>query len=90
MQARYPDLVVLDGRHSGYDRSALADPMHLNGRGARVLSADVASAVDRHLDGRDLRPWVELPAYAARRVGRPAEDLDQSNVALRDPGRLRR
>ena len=66
-QRRHPSLVVLDARGSGYDGAAHVDPIHLNERGARVLSGDIARVLVDHGAGRspDDR-WVDLPAYDGR------------------------
>lgn len=90
IQAQFSNLVVLDGRHSGYDRTALSDPMHLNRRGAGVLSADVAACVAQRRDRGGPPRWVELPPYAARRIELPLEDVNQSKMALDTAGRVRR
>ena len=82
LQARFPDLVVLDGRHCGYDLSAMWDLTHLNRRGAAVFSAEVAAVVrDRLAGGRGPR-WVDLPPYRERPGGIALEDVDQSRLAL--------
>jgi hypothetical protein len=60
IQAKYPNLVVLDGRRARVPASAFYDSCHLNGRGASWLSAAIATALGRPRDGA---AWVELPAY---------------------------
>ena len=47
LQARYANLAVLDARRDGFGAADFIDPLHLNERGARALSALVASAVAR-------------------------------------------
>jgi hypothetical protein len=85
--ARFPNVVVLDGRHCGYDESTLVDPFHLNRRGAVALSADVAAAVGRSLADAGAAPrWVQLPAFRGRRERSPVEDLSQSIIALERRG----
>ena len=62
---RHPDVVVLDARHSGYDGSVYIDAIHLDHRGAKALTNDVAALVDDRLKHKDPAPrWVELPAFA--------------------------
>ena len=47
LRARYANLVVVDGRYSGYGPADFIDPLHLNGQAARAWSASVASAIGR-------------------------------------------
>ena len=84
---RFPNVVVLDGRHCGYDEATLHDPFHLDRRGAVAFSVDVAAAVGRSLAGTGPGArWVELPAFRDR--GHPAavEDMGQSLSALERSG----
>jgi hypothetical protein len=68
--AERPGSVVIDGAHRGYTADAFWDDAHLNGTGARVFSAGVASAVRHHLSGTgSTTNWVVLPAYRT-----PADD----------------
>ena len=77
---RHPSLVVLDARGAGYDASAHVDPIHLNDRGAAILSGDVAAALGDHLGGRPGPDrWRDLPPVA----GRSATDLPDAAVAGR-------
>ena len=79
MQAKHPGLVVVDGRHSGYDDAEFADHTHLNGRGAIALSRDLAAIL---ADGGIRHRWLELPRFAERPGSFRVEDVDQSRVAL--------
>ncbi len=65
-QARHPHLIVLDARTAGYDGASHTDPIHLNEVGARILSADIGSAIADQLAGRSISPWADLPSYAGR------------------------
>ncbi len=66
-QTRYPNLVVLDARGSGYDGSVHIDAIHLNHRGAKVLTGDLAAILADRIKGRASGPrWVALPPYAGR------------------------
>jgi hypothetical protein len=78
---RHPNLSIVDARHSGYGRDVLLDAVHLNYRGAYALSADLAAVLRRGAGGGGPR-WVELPAYRARVIDVPMEDLSQSNLAI--------
>jgi hypothetical protein len=66
--AKYPNTVVLDARNSGYDDSVHADYLHLDRRGATVLSNDLAAIlVDRSMARSEGdRVWVALPYLAGR------------------------
>ena len=65
-QRRFPGLVVLDGRHAGYDPAVFLDPTHLGREGAFALSQDLGDVLLR-LD-RATAPgrWVALPRYRPR------------------------
>jgi hypothetical protein len=81
--ARFPNLTVIDGRHSGYDHAAFVDAVHLNGRGAFSLTDDLAVLLAQAPPpGR----WMTLPAFRTRPIGVPLEDTLASFVAL---GRVR-
>ena len=83
-RARSPNVVILDGRHTGYGRELFHDPVHLNRAGASAFTADVASAIALHLAGSGPRDsWVALPAYRDRPPVRFVEDLVQSEIAVR-------
>jgi hypothetical protein len=65
VQDLYPGVVVVDGRHSGYDRSLFLDATHLNARGARKLSHALAGVLKSRLKSPQALPrWVSLPASA--------------------------
>jgi hypothetical protein len=68
-QSRHSNLVVLDGRHAGYDPALFFDPDHLGREGALAFSEDLGEVL-RHLR-RGVPPdrWVRLPRYRPR----PAE-----------------
>ena len=78
-QGRYPSLVILDARSSGYDESVHVDPIHLNDLGATVLSGDIAEAIADRLAGRTSDRWADLPPYA----GRSGRKLIKAEVAGR-------
>lgn len=89
LQDRYANLVVIDGRHSGYGPDQIFDLTHLNRRGACTFSLDLGSTLRQHLAAREKTRWITLPAYRARQVSAPLEDLDQSSVALQQSGARR-
>ncbi|HEV3163692.1 MAG TPA: hypothetical protein VGZ22_06600, partial [Isosphaeraceae bacterium] len=91
MQAKHPNLTVIDGRRSSFERSVFIDPVHLDQRGASILSAKLAAVV------RDRRPgfvrdpsWVELPSFRNLLAEQGAEDLPSSQAALHLDGGTRR
>jgi hypothetical protein len=85
LQLHYPNVTVLDGRHSGYDHTLFVDASHLDGQGAYTLSRDVADVLRRGLAGDDAvvrTRWVDLPAYRACPVEVALEDVEQSRRNL--------
>jgi hypothetical protein len=67
---RHPDVTVLDARHSGYDGSVFIDPIHLDKRGAKALTSDLASRLVDRLGGRNqAEHWVALPTFGGRSEG---------------------
>ena len=66
-QARFPGVVVLDARASGYDNSVHIDHLHLDRIGATAFSEAIATIVERRLrDDQITKSWVKLPNYSAR------------------------
>ncbi|MBV8266688.1 MAG: hypothetical protein JO252_10215 [Planctomycetaceae bacterium] len=64
LRDRYPDVVVVDGRHSGFERTAFVDPVHLNPAGATACTTALAEVIARHAHGGSVAPrWVKLPDY---------------------------
>jgi hypothetical protein len=83
VQARFPDVTVIDARDSGYGASVHVDPLHLDRRGAFALSTEVAAVLARDLAGAGpASRWVALPPYAARPIDVPLEDFAESRIAL--------
>lgn len=84
IQAQYPNLVVIDGRHSGYAASVFIDAVHLDRQGAAALSAGVAEVLDQHFKNERQGPrWINLPLYQDPAIDPPLEDMIQSALALR-------
>ena len=78
-QARYANLVVLDARGSGYDSAVHIDAIHLDHRGAKVLTGDLATVLaDRARHGGSGPRWVDLPPYAGRSGDEPSTGLARS------------
>ena len=76
--ARHPGVEVLDARNSGYDDTVHVDVMHLEFRGARVLSADLAAVLADRLIAHQPPPldrFAALPAFANRTGAEPGRML---------------
>jgi len=82
--ARFPNVYLLDARHSGFPDRVFFDPSHLDRAGGLALSAALARVIGSVLDGRDsLSPRVvELPRFRAFALETPPEDLETSRVLL--------
>src|SRR5262249_27779656 len=78
VRAEFPGVVVVDARRVGYPTSAFHDPIHLNRKGAGVLSADLAAIIERRGSPAGL---VSMPAYRPRRADEGLEDFEQSRLS---------
>jgi hypothetical protein len=85
LQARFPNLVVIDGRHAGYEPAVLHDLTHLNRIGAVAFSEAVAGVLaERPGDGRGPGPrWVKIPEYRESTDARAVEDVLASVEAIK-------
>jgi hypothetical protein len=90
LQARYGNLVVVDGRHSSFRDDVFTDTVHLDRHGTAALSVAIA-AVLRRGSGPALvaSNWVRVPACPQNPIEVPFEDLDQSRLALKERAVLR-
>ncbi len=86
-QAEFSNLIVVDGRHSGYDTSLFVDGIHLNRRGSTALSTDLAALIER---GPTPDRWSDLPRFRDRAVNDLVEDIGQSQIAIETPRSRRR
>jgi len=85
MVAQYTNVVVVDGRHSGYDHRVMIDPIHLDCQGASTMSADLADLVGSHVPSMgNASRWVPLPAFRDVRTEVLLEEIVDFNVAMRD------
>ena len=90
MQTRHPEVVVLDARYSGYDRSVFYDAAHLDIDGAVALSTSVAQVVNAHLDDPGNSPtsamhWVKIPSYRLTQPNVPLENVWSSrDIAVKE------
>ncbi|SIO60088.1 Protein of unknown function [Singulisphaera sp. GP187] len=68
LQAHHPNLVVVDGAHSGYPSSAFADAMHVSRPGAISLTCGLGEILRPYLEGgpRPASRWFVLPPYRER------------------------
>jgi hypothetical protein len=90
MHAKHPEVVVVDGRNSGYDRTRFMDDSHLNWEGGTVLSATLTDEIILYLDDPKSFPtWCKLPAFRETDPGAPREDFSLSRT-LAPPSVLRR
>jgi hypothetical protein len=84
VQARYPNVKVLDARHSIYPANVFNDPVHMDWQGASALSLAVADLLRNHQG--DGRRWIDLPVYQDPVVNIRLEDFDASRLAVKsDP-----
>jgi hypothetical protein len=92
IQRRYRSVIVVDGRHSGFDHGLFWDAFHLGRQGATALSRGLAEVIGTRLahpsDSDD--HWVSLPTFVEPSRWVAIEDTDESIALLRDPGTIRR
>ncbi len=96
VQARYPNVTVVDARHSGFPHDVFTDPVHLDRDGAALLTRRLAAVLVDRLSSRELSAdsptttttarWVHLPPSPAGPLPTtpPLEDLDQSRLVLQE------
>ncbi len=91
IQKRYANVVVLDGRRSGYSSGAFLDKTHLNATGNAGFSEDLGEAIAERLSGpaKGSR-WVYLPKYRPRTQSRSTEDFQGSWMAIKSAIDIRR
>ena len=90
MQARYPNLTVIDARNAGYGIDLFCDPAHMNRRGAIAYSGAVARIVATALTQGEHARRIALPQFSPADDGRP-EDLVQSwSIVHEADDRIRR
>ncbi len=89
IQSRFPDVVIIDGRHSGFDPSVFLDEVHLDRDGASRLSIGLAEVL-AHAAPATSRRWIGLPDFLGPPAAEPFEDIAQSRMALQAGAPLRR
>jgi hypothetical protein len=86
-QARFPNLVVLDGRYSGFERPVFVDGVHLDRDGAAGLSASVGESLRLSMtqsrSRTDRADWVRIPDFNDRPTEVAIEDVGQSRTVLK-------
>lgn len=85
LQARHPEVVVLDARQSRYPGAVFIDSSHLDVDGATALSASIGQLIDARLDDPDFaaaRSWVKVPDYQPTPVSVVLETTDQSHARV--------
>ena len=82
--AKFPKLVIIDGRHIDYPYQVFTDPVHLDRQGAVAYSLGVADVLRAHLvDRKPGLRWVALPDHRDQVNAIALEDNAESGVALR-------
>ena len=84
-QARFPNLIVVDGRGKMTDPAAFFDANHLAAGGSFAYSQALGSLLGQGRSGVPENRWVTLPAIRPVPLPYGFEDLAQSRVALAAP-----
>ena len=78
---RFPEVTVVDARHSGFEAGEFNDGAHLKRPGAFRLSEALGDLLRADLGNRR---WVDLDAGKPRALSYPIEDVMESAVALHE------
>jgi hypothetical protein len=90
IHTRHTNIIVVDGRHSGFGHGVFADAQHLDRDGAVALSASLARSMAPRLAGNASGDrWVTLPDYAEPTERAEIEDMAASTLALARAGARR-
>ena len=81
-QAKYPDLVVLDGRKKVADLDAFWDPQHLSIVGASAFSRTLGDVLRRFIAGKLDQNWVNLPNVVVGPIPPGVENIEESRIAV--------
>lgn len=90
IQARYPNVTIVDARQAGFGDELFMDPVHLNRDGATTLSLRLAPVVlEVAREGGELPvprspAWVALPPLPTQPPLPVLEDIDESRLVLRE------
>ncbi|HEV3122796.1 MAG TPA: hypothetical protein VGY53_12870 [Isosphaeraceae bacterium] len=83
LQARFPNLVVIDARGTNYDPGVFWDRHHLEKEGAVAYSIDLGNVLRHDLArGSGGGKWIALPQYQAHVADFMIEDIAQAGLAL--------
>jgi hypothetical protein len=87
-QARYRNVVVLDARDSGFERSVFVDGVHLDRDGAAALSAGISQALRQSMNEAESARtnWIKVPAFNDQTLQVAIEDVGQSREAVKSLG----
>ena len=88
MISRFPNLTVIDARHSNYPASVFMDAIHLDIDGANALSHTLAEVIDRD-KGRSSR-WIHLDPFRGRPFVTPIELVVDSHRFIHSGAAVRR
>jgi hypothetical protein len=83
LQATFPGMIVVDGRHAGYGGNLFIDPIHMHRVGAEAFSEGLARVLAQHQDEPAGPRWLDLPPYCDAPPSPVVEDLAQTRHALR-------
>jgi hypothetical protein len=86
----YPNLVVVDGRRSGYGNPVFTDACHLDPQGASVFSEGVAEILGVNDRASERKTWIAMPTYQERPISEALESFQQSVLALESRSSVRR
>lgn len=81
IRARFPNVTVVDARHSGMGAELFFDPHHLGIAGAEIYSEVLGEVLRRQLDSPDRDRWVQLVANGRRTPLAPESPERQPAVA---------
>lgn len=91
LQARYPNLTVLDWRNAGYPDSAFSDALHLDIEGSASVAMALADQLGRSLRGdHSAGRWVTMPPFRVDGSQVALEDHNRSDFVVRAAGIVRR
>jgi hypothetical protein len=86
LQARYPEITVVDARCSGYPDGAFVDMIHPNREGATRLSHELGLVLRSARDATQKEPaWSFLPPYYEELAERPSQGRGRTRIWAPNP-----
>ncbi len=82
--ARFPETMVVDARHSGFQADEFMDGVHLDRNGAVRLSEALGKILGNPVPSDTINQWVTLEAGQAGPVNLKIEDICQSTTYLEE------